>query len=170
MKNKRVLILLGGTWHDFEGFAKSIKSILEPHKWIVDATYDFDSMIQLDNGKYDLVLSYTCFSKKDWKSDSNVAEGFSDEQLNALVGWVKNGGAFLASHAATIPGKTNPLLCEFIGGIFIEHPPECDFTVYPVYGEHPITKEIEAFTVHDEVYALYRKKVPSRFFPWIHIR
>jgi type 1 glutamine amidotransferase len=152
MRSKRALILLGGTWHDFDGFAKSMKQILEPEGWIVDATYDFEHMRQLDKKEYNLVVSYTCFSKQDWKGDPNVAEGFSDEQFNSLVKWVRSGGLFLASHAATIPGKTNPLLCEFIGGIFVEHPPECNFTVYPMYGKHSITNGIKSFTVHDELY------------------
>lgn len=152
MKNKRALILLGGTWHDFDGFAKSMESLLKNKRWEINATYDFDELFKLKEENYDLVLSYTCFSEQDWKDDSNVAEGFTDEQLNGLIRWTKNGGAFLASHASTIPGKTNPLLVEFIGGVFVEHPQECDFTVYPVYGEHPITDGIKAFTVHDELY------------------
>ncbi len=38
------------------------------------------------------------------------------------------------------------------GGRFISHPPPFTFTVWPVFGEHPITDDIQAFDVHDEFY------------------
>ena len=152
MKAKRILILLGGTWHDFDGFAKSVKSLLRNKGWEITATYDFDELFKLKEGKYDIVISHTCFSKQNWKGDEDVPEMFTDAQLNALVEWVWKGGAFLASHAATVLGKTNLLFGELMGGVFREHPPECDFNVYPVYGEHPIVKGIKSFKVHDELY------------------
>jgi hypothetical protein len=43
-------------------------------------------------------------------------------------------------------------LKELMGGMFVEHPPQFSFTVFPLYGGHPITDGIEAFIVHDEFY------------------
>jgi type 1 glutamine amidotransferase len=39
-----------------------------------------------------------------------------------------------------------------MGGVFVDHPPQFAFTVYPLYRLHPITAGIAAFTVHDEFY------------------
>ena len=152
MNDKRALILLGGMWHDFDGFAHSMQSMLEAESWVVDATYDLDRLTRLDEESYDLVLNYTCFSKHDEGTDNTSPEKLSDVQLHALVRWIRSGGAFLAAHAATRLGESSPLLGEIIGGIFVDHPPLFTFTVYPVYGPHPITTGIEAFTVHDEMY------------------
>lgn len=65
---------------------------------------------------------------------------------------IRKGGAHLAAHSATVLGESDAALGELIGGDFISHPPAFTFSVYPVFGEHPITKGIEAFTVHDEFY------------------
>ena len=152
MTTKRALILLGGGWHDFDGFARSFGPVLEAENWRVDATYDLDRLTRLDREPYELVLSYTCFTKHVAGQDDQSPEKMSDAQVQALARWVRGGGALLAAHAATVLGDSIPLLGEVMGGVFVEHPPAYAFTVYPVYGPHPITDGVEAFTVHDELY------------------
>lgn len=39
-----------------------------------------------------------------------------------------------------------------MGARFLSHPPQFNFTVYPMSREHPITRGIGAFAVHDEFY------------------
>jgi uncharacterized protein len=152
MTTRRALILLGGMWHDFDGFTRSLGPVLEADNWRVDATYDLDSLTRLDQESYELVLSYTCFTKHIEGQDDTTPEKLSDAQVHALAEWVRGGGAFLAAHAATVVGDSIPLLAELMGGVFVEHPPAYAFSVYPVYGPHPITDGVEAFTVHDELY------------------
>ncbi|HMB23062.1 MAG TPA: hypothetical protein VKP08_09545, partial [Anaerolineales bacterium] len=62
LNGKRILILLGGQWHDFDGFAAAIKPLLEKHGMQVEATYDLDTLLRLAEDQYDAVLSYTCFT------------------------------------------------------------------------------------------------------------
>ena len=62
LSGKRILILLGGQWHDFDGFAGAIKPLLEAHGMQVEATYDLDKLLHLADNQYDAVLSYTCFT------------------------------------------------------------------------------------------------------------
>ncbi|MBN1220876.1 MAG: ThuA domain-containing protein [Anaerolineae bacterium] len=152
MNNKRMLIVLGGTWHDFDGFAHSMQSLLTPKGWVVEATYDLDRLTRLDEESFDLILNYTCFTKPDEGSDSVGPEKMNDAQIQGLMTWVRGGGAFLAAHSATVLGESSPLLGELIGGVFVEHPPQFTFTVYPLSRPHPITVGIEAFTVRDELY------------------
>ncbi|HEX2993349.1 MAG TPA: ThuA domain-containing protein [Anaerolineales bacterium] len=150
LNGKRVLILLGGQWHDFDGFATAIKPLLEKHGMLVEATYDLDTLLRLAEDQYDAVLSYTCFT-----SDEGGGKGsdrLSQAQFGNLAGWVQGGGAFLALHAATVIGESDPALGDLIGGVFVSHPPQFAFTVYPIFGDHPIIAGIEAFTVHDEFY------------------
>jgi type 1 glutamine amidotransferase len=148
---EKILMLLGGTWHDFEGFAEAITPVLEEAGHAVDATYDLDALTRIAAEGYDLVLLNTCIGEMR-KDDGPTAPGLSSDQAESLAGWVADGGGLLAVHAATVAGQTSPALRALVGGVFVEHPPQFSFTVYPLYGEHPITAGIEAFTVHDEFY------------------
>jgi type 1 glutamine amidotransferase len=149
---KHALIVLGGMWHDFEGFAQAMCALLEPADWSVESIYDLERLTHLDQAACDLVVNYTCFAKHAAGLDNTGPEKMTDRQIEALTHWVQNGGAFLASHAASVRGESGAGLSRLIGGVFVEHPPEGAFTVYPVYGAHPITAGIEAFNVYDELY------------------
>jgi len=148
---QKILMLLGGTWHDFEGFAEAMTPVLEEAGHAVDATYDLDALTRIAEGGYDLVLLNTCIGEVR-QDDGPVAPGPTDTQAESLAGWVQGGGGLLAVHAATVAGQTSPALRALMGGVFVEHPPQFTFTVYPLHGERPITAGIKAFTVHDEFY------------------
>jgi len=149
---KRALIVLGGMWHDFDGFAQAMRTLLTSEDWAVESTYDLECLARLNEAGYDLVINYTCFVKHAEVLDNSGPEKMSDAQIESLTSWVQNGGAFLAVHAASVLGESSPALGELIGGVFIEHPPAFAFSVYPLYDRHPITTGIEAFTVYDEMY------------------
>lgn len=149
---KNILILLGGLWHDFDGFASAMQTLLEPHDFQVDASYDLDTLLHLDENRYDVVISYTCFSPHREGFNDITPEKLTDAQIDGLTNWIRKGGALLAAHSATVLGESNAALGDLIGGVFVSHPPAFTFSVYPVFREHPITKGIEAFTVHDEFY------------------
>jgi type 1 glutamine amidotransferase len=153
LNGKDVLVLLGGQWHDFDGFASAMQALLEPHGLHVKATYDLDSLLHLEQNQYDLVLSYTCLSPHQEGTNDTSPDRLTNAQIDGLTSWIRSGGAFLAVHAATVIGESDPALGELIGGVFVSHPPPYTFTVYPMFGQHPITADIEAFTVHDEFYA-----------------
>jgi type 1 glutamine amidotransferase len=152
LTGKRVLILLGGQWHDFDSFASDIGALLEAHGMEVEATYDLEELSQLAEGRYDVVLSYTCLTSDEGGSRESTPDRLTIHQLDGLVNWVRSGGAFLAVHAATVIGASDPALGQLIGGVFVSHPPAFAFTVYPMFEEHPISAGIEAFTVLDEFY------------------
>lgn len=148
--SKRILMILGGTWHDFDGFAAAMTPLLEEAGHAVDATYDLDTLTQIE-GRYDLVVLNTCIGEvRD--DDGPTTPGFTDAQAESLAGWVRGGGGLLGVHAATVSGQTSPTLRALMGGVFVDHPPQFSFTVYPMYEEHPITAGVEAMTVHDEFY------------------
>lgn len=147
---KRILLVLGGTWHDFDGFAAVMRPVLEGRGYVFEATYDLGVLARLHEGRYRLVLFYTCLGEQ--REDGTVQEGLADEQAIGLVEWVRGGGALLTVHAATVLGQSSPELKALMGGVFVSHPPRFVFPVYPCYGEHPITAGVQAFTVHDEFY------------------
>jgi type 1 glutamine amidotransferase/glyoxylase-like metal-dependent hydrolase (beta-lactamase superfamily II) len=72
------------------------------------------------------------------------------DQENAIVGFVKNGGALLGLH--NCPGlypKGGPYL-ELLGGTFKGHGPLERFRVKVSDRHHPITRGVESFEVADE--------------------
>lgn len=152
MTKKRALILLGGMWHDFDGFARSMCPLLEAAGWQVEISYDLQLLTRLDSQPCDLVLNYTCFAKHAAGLENSGPEGMSKAQIEGLTRWVRGGGAFLSAHASSVLGESGAGLAELTGGFFVEHPPACTFMVHPVYGAHPITDGIEAFSVYDEMY------------------
>ncbi len=152
LNGKSILILLGGMWHDFDGFASAMKPVFEAGGCRVEATYDLDVLTRLDRAGYDLVLSYTCLFKHRPGCDDSGPEKLTDEQVQGLTRWVRNGGGLLAAHAATCIADSSLALGTLLGGVFVSHPEPFTFTVYPLSGEHPITAGIQAFEVHDEFY------------------
>jgi type 1 glutamine amidotransferase len=150
MSAKRILMVLGGTYHDFAGFSAAMKSILKTVGHVVESTYDLNALIRLDEGGYDVVLLHTCLGVPE--EDDAEPQMHTDAQVEALVKWVQGGGALLASHAATTSANLNPALKTLMGGVFVSHPPQFTFTVYPFFRQHPIVDGVSAFAVYDEFY------------------
>lgn len=152
MAKTNVLILLGGQWHDFEGFAAAWRAILEGKGYSIKVTYDFESLTHLNEMNCDLLVSYTCLTEPPAGANPDSPVKFSNTQTKALVRWVQRGGALLAAHAATVTGDSDPELERLLGGTFVKHPPQSTFTVLPLSALHPITDGMEAFDVYDELY------------------
>ena len=149
---KHMLIILGGLYHDFDGFARAMQSLFEANDWSVEATYDLDVLKRLDKADYQVVLSFTCFSKNTPEQKVPTPERLTDEQVRGLAGWVQHGGGLLAVHCATVIGESDQELSRLLGGAFISHPAPLTFTVNPVSDKHPITSGVSAFDVYDEFY------------------
>lgn len=151
--HKHMLIILGGLYHDFDVFASVMTALFTNEGWSVETTYDLDILTHLHAVSYQMVLSYTCLSKNRPEQEQATPERLTDEQVDGLSDWVQRGGSLLAVHCATVLGESTPELGRLLGGRFISHPsPPTAFTVYPVFGNHPITAGIQAFDVHDEFY------------------
>lgn len=152
MASKRVLLILGGMYHDFEGFATAMRPVLESAGHNLETTYDLDVLTRLDKGPWDVVMSYTSFSKHREGQNDTGPEALSEAQTSALTQWVRAGGGLLSVHSATVSGLPNPAMRALMGGVFVSHPPQFAFTVYPMFGPHPITQGVQALTVKDEFY------------------
>lgn len=149
---KRALLLLGGSWHDFDGFSEWFCKFLNQKGWEVETTYDLNRLLQLEQENYDLVASYTCFSANPDPNNAVGAAMMDLDQVNALHNWLHKGGTFYAVHGAAALGETNPLYADIVGGHFVKHPPAFEFTVYPMYQPHEIIAGIPPFKVTEELY------------------
>jgi len=152
MEPKRALLLLGGSWHDFDGFAAWLTDLLTPHGWQVEATYDLDRLLTLEEDKPDLVISYTCFSSNPDPQNARGKSRMKNKQVKSLANWLRSGGAFYGVHSATVMGESAPLLGKLLGGRFLHHPPVFTYKVYPMFEEHDFTQKIGAFEVTEEFY------------------
>jgi type 1 glutamine amidotransferase len=151
-KKRFVLILLGGMWHDFDAYAAAMQPVFETAGYRVEATYDLDTLGRLDQVGCDLLLSYTCLTKHRPGFADAGPEKLTGAQVAGLRRWVRQGGALLGAHAATVIGDSSPHLGRLFGGVFLSHPEPFAFTIYPLSGEHPITSGLPAFEVLDEFY------------------
>lgn len=146
----KILLLLGGNWHDFDGFAAAFQSYFSEEGVQIEATYNADALLTLDEARIDLVTIYTCLGGSN--QQGRVAEDLKPAQVDALRAWTGRGGKVLGIHSATVMGEAQTRLRQLLGGRFLSHPPQFDFTVMPLAREHPITTGIGAFAVRDEFY------------------
>ncbi len=149
---KKILMIMGGMYHDFEGFTSAMVELLDPSGYQLIPTYDLDHLLGLTANQFDIVLSYTSLSKHRPGQNDTGPEKLSDNQVAALESWVQQGGGLLAVHCGTVVGESSPSLARLLGGHFLEHPPQFAYSVFPISPHHPITADVEAFTVHDEFY------------------
>ena len=147
---KNMLLLLGGIYHDFDGFRESMAPFFQQQGYNVHVTYDFDALVEPTLAEVEVIVLNTCLGgprpQGPWAADLNTA------QTASLVNWVQAGGGLLGLHAATVIGEGSQRLRRLLGGYFVEHPPEAEFTVMPLYREHPITQGLDAFVVQDELF------------------
>jgi len=145
-----VLVLGENTFpfHEIEAKADYFANILDDYD--VTVTTDRDAL----TGEYDVLVDYL--------TDSTL----TDDQLDALLSHVENGGGYVGVHCASDLTSTAaddpdellghreepfPELRELVGGHFLTHPDQSEFGV-DVVGDHPVVAGVEDFTVFDEPY------------------
>jgi len=145
-----VLVLGENTFpfHEIEAKADYFEDILADHD--VTVTTDRDAL----TGEYDVLV--------DFLTDSTL----TDDQLEALLTHVENGGGYVGVHCAsdltsTAPDDPEdvidhreepfPELRELVGGHFLTHPEQSEFGV-EIIGDHPVVAGVEDFSVFDEPY------------------
>lgn len=77
----------------------------------------------------------------------------TEDAKNALIQYVKDGGAFVGIHNATDTFYQFAPYVEMIGGSFNGHPWHQDVGIIVEDRNHPATRDLpEHFTIHDEIY------------------
>lgn len=79
-----------------------------------------------------------------------------------LVDFVMQGGGLLVVHSGTVGYGESPTLRGLMGGVFAQHPPQCDVTVAPLTN-HPIAAGVAPFTARDEHYFMTLEPDQSAF-------
>ena len=78
-------------------------------------------------------------------------DSISPAQEKALTGFVKSGRGFIPLHCGSSCFRNSPEVVEMIGGQFWKHTVDT-FSCMIKEPEHPVVKEVGAFTTRDETY------------------
>lgn len=147
---RRLLMVLGGAWHDFDGFAQATVPMLADEGFAVETTHDHTRLVELDKAGFDLVVIYTSLGNAD--DGKRKGPDFAPQQVEALARWVAAGRGLLAVHSASVAAPSSIRYRALIGGAFEGHPEPFTFTVYPAHTRDPLTEGIGSFEVFDEFY------------------
>lgn len=146
-------VVLGGNrfpFHRIERLGPVVEQSLEKRGIEVGLTTDRDVLLEERIREYDVLVDMT--------TDSTL----SDRQESGLRSFVERGGGYVGVHGAadlttTVDERLEeplPELRELIGGHFLGHPEQSTFDVTVVDSHHPITADLDGFSVWDEPYVL----------------
>ena len=141
----QVLLLCDDKWHPARVARAGIEA-LGTQDFQFDVIEDAREWSAERMGRYPLVL----LAKSNHITAVENVPWITPEVEEAFSSYVAAGGGLLVVHSGTIV-RESPELTRLIGGTFTQHPPQCDVTITP-QGEHPITLNVEPFTIKDEHY------------------
>ena len=138
---KKILLMGGGEFHDYEGCTEVIARYLEEWKEEYTVERVIQDLSYLERPKldeYDLVIFY-------WTKDH-----LTPAQKHGLLDWMAEKGKFVAVHCAATAFRDCPEYESMLGGRFKKHPPYRNYFV-SLDMEHPaMRKHFENFEVPAE--------------------
>jgi type 1 glutamine amidotransferase len=105
------------------------------------------------NWSPDVIAEYplVVLTKSNHVSSSDHREWMTDEAQSAFASYVRKGNGLLAIHSGTAGYQEMTVLRSLLGGVFMQHPEQCEVTLEP-YMDHPLTTDVVPCTVKDEHY------------------
>lgn len=143
---KKVLYVYGGPeFHPTEHGGKVLSEVLKGDgRFAMDMTTDLDTLKALPDGKYAVVVLYATGFKDD----------LTPEREKGLLDFVKGGGGFVGVHAAADCFRGNRAFVNMLGGEFVNHPSNHEYTVRIVDKDHYVATRMPDFQVFEEMYHL----------------
>ncbi|MBN2390983.1 MAG: SDR family NAD(P)-dependent oxidoreductase [Anaerolineae bacterium] len=144
----RVLVLADDRWHPAQVAREGLAPLTEQgftFDWIENpAEWSAARM-----ATYPVVL----FVKSNNVSATDESHWMTEEVEAAFVNHVRRGNGLLVVHSGSAGYAQTPAFRQLMGGVFINHPPQCPVTVEPQVG-HPLTVGSAPFTLTDEHYMM----------------
>ena len=154
----QALVLSGGVAHDFEETSARLVDVLVEVGVRCDVDEEVSSLARPGLANYDLVVlncvRWSCAQNPNWREwEYRISEAEQD----GLLGFLRQGKGLMALHAATINFDAWPEYAEVLGGRWeweqTGHGPyQPGWRVHVVDREHPITRGVDDFEIHDELY------------------
>lgn len=134
-------ILVGGQYHDFKTCSEILFNFLKDAGINVKLTTSVQELCE-HLERSDVLIFYTQGGK------------LTEEEENEICSFVERGGGFVGIHCANDSFKNNKKYIDMIGSKFVTHPPIGKFLIEVKDKEHPISKRIQNFEIHDELYII----------------
>ena len=132
---KKILIMGGGEFHDYNGccevMARQLKEL--PEYEVEVAINELDHLKRGIIDLYDIIVFY-------WTKDH-----LTEEQKQGLLSWCAGKGKFVAVHCAATAFRDCPEYEALLGGRFRKHPPYREYFVSVKTG-HPAMKYFDHIT------------------------
>lgn len=142
----RILVLCDDKWHPAQTVRQGLLPVRpEALQWdFIEDAREFDPACLTE---YPVVV----LSKSNNVSAADETPWMTPAVQQALVGFVEGGGGLLAIHSGTAGYAQALALRGLLGGVFVQHPPQCPVEVIPQPG-HPLCAGSSSFTLTDEHY------------------
>jgi trehalose utilization protein len=154
----KVLVLCDDKWHPASNSRTGLAA-LGTDEWQFDFIENAREWSAERMAQYPLVL----LTKSNQVSSVDHEPWLTPEVETAFLEFVRTGGGLLVVHSGTIGYREMPGLLGLIGGVFVQHPPQCEVTITP-QGYHPITANVEPFTIRDEHYFMETDDPEAHYF------
>jgi type 1 glutamine amidotransferase len=142
----KTLVLCGDRWHP----APVPRAGLNGLK---NKGFAFDWMEDARDWSADLMAEYplVVLTKSNHISSSDHQEWMTAEVQSVFALYVRKGNGLLAIHSGTAGYQEMPVLRSLLGGVFIQHPEQCEVELEPRM-DHPLTNGVTPSIVKDEHY------------------
>lgn len=143
-----VLVLSDDRWHP----AQVARAGLAP---LAEQGFTFDWIENAAEWSAERMASYpvVLFVKSNNVSASDESHWMTEDVEAAFLDYVRRGHGLLVVHSGSAGYAQTPVFRALMGGVFVNHPPQCPVTVEPQV-EHLLTVGSAPFTVTDEHYMM----------------
>jgi uncharacterized protein len=142
----RILVLCDDFWHPAH-VPRAGLAPLETDGFEFDFIEDASEWSEQRMATYPAVI----LTKSNNISAANPVEWVDDTVQLAFRRYVHSGHGLLVIHSGAAGYTNTPVLRELLGGVFLQHPPQCEVTWRPNTPHH-LTANSATFTLKDEHY------------------
>jgi type 1 glutamine amidotransferase len=144
----RILVLCDDKWHPVQVVRMGLFGL-------EDSGFEFDWVEDAKQWSAEQMATYPAviLSKSNNISSMNESPWMTESVQQAFLNYVRRGNGLLALHSGTAGYEQTAVLRALLGGVFREHPEQCQVMVEPL-ADHPLSDGSQAFTLVDEHYQM----------------
>jgi len=149
MATSKAIVLVGSRWHDPWVGGEILKRLLQD-VGLASLRTDQGSILTPERLAQTPLVVFYCDGR--WIPDDPESRRLTPEQEANLVRYVTAGGGLLGVHGAAVFREEYAQYPQMLGGRFLRHDKQGEFTVKIQNPNHPITRGVSDYAVFDEPY------------------
>lgn len=120
---------------------------------LCDSGFSFDWIENAQDWSAERMSAYpfVILTKSNNITSTNPLPWMTPNVEDAFVNYVSAGNGLLVVHSGAAGYQETPRLRALMGGVFLQHPPQCQVTHVPLTG-HALTEGVNTFSEKDEHY------------------